>query len=483
MYVFWELLGLPTLNPIGLIAMIFTGSFLLELLLLLTVAVVGIHVLIERRRNHWQLIDPLNIMFGVFIIIYVFEPIAYFDALRSAYGETTLLRTQCYVIWAMICLTVGYHLPVSRRIGLALPSMPSRLRPELLHASGFAMIIIGLLGYAYSISSVGSISEWLSVGRGGTDYMSISGYGYMLESFLPIGVVLLALGVELNPTPIGFRVFIWILCGLQWLWFVYLGSRGRTILFLMTCAAIFFLPRRKNPPLWATAIVAAALFLLASFQAHYRGQFTGLSFHFDELSWSEVRARILPVTLGGTLGENNGASLGDLEYNCIAAVVDCVPEYVPYNYGGTLLELLTHGVPRAVWPEKRYPLFEYQTPIMEMRDLSRNWSFTPTSAYLSGPSFTFVGYWFHAGGAIGLFLGGLFTGSMMRWIRMYHDREPGSHGNLVFYLILLPIAFSDAATNPFWWVFSMAISILPLIIFLFWARVRQESHVPAPQLT
>jgi hypothetical protein len=459
--------------------------FLFTTLLLITTVLIGVHYYLEKKRQHWQLLDPFNAFLAVFFIIYVLEPLGFYKPLHTSYGDPILYRTQLSIIWALPWLLLGYHLKVSQRIGLKFPNMPAKLRPDLLQVAGLVMICLGIFGYAYSANSAGGLTAWLAVGRGGTDYEATTGYGVVLETFLPVGVILLLLRVEMNPTLLPTRLVIWGLAVLQWLWFVYLGSRGRTILFLLSLVAIFYLPRRKAPSLWLACLVAIPLFLLAAFQAQYRDRFTNLSLHLDQLTWSEVKTKILPASLGGDIGQDNGRSLGDLEYNCTTAVVDCVPTYVPYNYGGTLLELLTHGIPRALWPNKRYPLYEYQTPIMETRDLSRNWNMTNTSAFLRGPAFTYVGYWYHAGGYVALALAGLFTGAMLRWVRTYLDRDPNNQGNLILYLMLLPIGFQDAASTPFYWLFSLPLSLIPVIIFMFWARDREaaDSSAPQPALT
>ncbi len=462
--------------------MFFTPSFLFDFLIFITMVLIGVHLYIEKRHNHWQLIDPFNACLGVFAVIYIFEPIAYFDALRSAYGDGGMLLTQLWIIWAIIWLMVGYQLPFSRKLGNKLPSMPASLRPELLAGAGGVMIALGILGYLYTFASAGGIWNWLSVGRGGTNLEATTGYGVVLETFLPIGVILLLLRVELIPCATTYRVVVWSLSALQWLWFVYLGSRGRTILFLLTMAAIYYLPRRKSPPLVLAFVGAVFLFLLASFQAHYRGQFTGLSFHLNDLSVQEVKNNILPHSLGGMRGEDTGKSLGDLEYNCVAAVIDVVPSQVSFNYGFTLLELVTHGIPRAIWPNKVYPLYLAQTPVMRARELSRSWAYTPTTEFLKGPAFTYVGYWYHAGGGVALLLAGLFTGAMFRGIRCYLDRDPTSQGNLILYVLLLSIGFMDAASTPFYWLFSMPLSLIPVIIFLHWSRTDNAQPKLIPQL-
>src|SRR5262249_15644695 len=142
-----------------------------------------------------------------------------------------------------------------------------------------------------------------------------------------------------------------------WLWFVYLGSRSRTILFLIGLTAAYYVPRRRNPRVIAIVGAFVGLFLLTSFQAFYRGQFTDFSFHLEQLNWDDVKAKILPKAFGGERDSTAfSKGLGDLEMNCVLAVIEQVPQYVPYNYGYTVLELFTHAVPRNIWPTKHYPL-------------------------------------------------------------------------------------------------------------------------------
>src|SRR5262249_6405404 len=154
-------------------------------------------------------------------------------------------------------------------------------------------------------------------------------------------------------TPMPPRMCVWALGALQWIWFVYIGSRARTGVFMLTMIAAYYLPRRRNPAVWRILITVLLLSFLVGFQAEFRGQFTDLSFNFKELSWEKVKAKVLPASMGGTKGSRG--TLGDLEITCTTAVISLVPETVGYNYGYTLLEVPTHAIPRYFWPDKIYP--------------------------------------------------------------------------------------------------------------------------------
>lgn len=455
--------------------MFLTTSPIIDLLLLCVVGLFFIHFVIERRRGHWMLIDPFNAFWGGVLVCYVFQPITYYEQLQSEYGSAVLVETFVAIIWTLLWIMAGYHSRLGPRVGRKLPPMPSQVRADLLSVAGMILVGLGLVGYVIQVGTAGGFQNWISQGRGGTDWSSLNGYLAALEYFLPAGVTILVFTAELMSASRTIRAAVWSLAGIQWLWLVYLGSRSRTIMFLGTLAAAYYLPRRKNPRWWLVATAGVLLFLLTTFQAQYRGNFTNLSFNLNDLDSRQVMKSILPKQLGGNMGEDTGKPMGELEFNCVAAVIDLVPKQVDYNYGYTLLELVTRPIPRAIWPAKRYPQLEAQTPIMQLRRLSSFWIETENGRYLGGPAFTFVGYWYQVGGFVALCVAGFLAGVGFRTIRMVYDRMPGNAADIMMYTLLLPIGFYEAASNSLSWMFYLPLIILPVFFLL---RISRGSSQP-----
>jgi hypothetical protein len=460
--------------------MFLTPSPIADIWILAIIGLMFLESLRQMRQKRWMILDPLNMFWGGVLVCYVLQPIAYYESLTGWWGRDVLVKAIFWCFFGLVFVVIGYESKLGVRWGYKLPAMPRDLRPRAFYGLGLFFVALGFLGYAYLISTTPGLWAWLSVGRGGTNWGDTSGYLAALQTALPVGVTILLFHAGFHQISQIRRIVIWCAGGLMWLWFVYLGSRGQTIVFAVIVLAAYFLPRRRNPSLLFLAPLMAFLFLLTSFQAYYRGQFVGLSFNLGQLNWEEVQQRVLPKVFGGGKGVDYTRSQGDLEMNCVMAVVSLVPGRVGYNYGSTLLELVTHPIPRALWPAKRYPLYEAQTDLMREGQLSSHWVDSPDSpegGFLTGPALTYIGYWYHAGGGVALAIAGVLTGAFLRMIRTIYDREPSNQGNVLLYATLLQIGFVEAAATPLYWLFSLPVMVIPLIILLRYCRTREAPEM------
>ena len=91
-----------------------------------------------------------------------------------------------------------------------------------------------------------------------------------------------------------------------------------------------------------------------------------------------------------------------------------------------------------------------------------------------GPAFGFVGHWYYVGGFLGLAIGGVITGILLRLIRGFYDWGRHNESVVVIYPYLLSIGFGEAAATPMGWVTGLPFVLLPLIILL---RLCQQTHI------
>ncbi len=451
-----------------------TSSLLADLLLLAMVLAMGLHARACARRGQWFLLDPLNAFWAGALVCYVWQPIAHFDTLVSWRGGEVVETTLLMVLVSVVGLVVGYESRMGHRVGRSIPAMPARLRFDRLVLAALVLIALGIVGWGIFVASAGSWSEWISVGRGGTRMENLSSaYVAQLHSLLPVGVGLLLFSVEFHGVRGGWRMATWLVAGTQWLWFIYLGSRSRTIFFALLMLAAYFLPKRRNPPVWTIPVMAAAMVVLVQFQTTYRGKFTNLSI-WGNLDYEEVKESAPQWLVSGA--SRSGVSAG-VEFNCAAAVVELVPEVVDYNYGYTHLELFTRPIPRALWPDKIYPMYRAYTPLFREARLSTTVIPSAKEYLLMGPSFTFVGHWYSVGGPIALVIAAILTGVMFRGIRSIYDRQPGNEGDIVLYASLVPLGFGEAAGEPLFFLFTLPFTLGPLLLVLWFCRA------PAPSVT
>jgi hypothetical protein len=452
-----------------------SSTWLSNLLLVCIVGLIVVHSVSLMKRQRLLLLDPLYAFWAGVLIIYVGQPLSHGQTLIGWHSPGVFEASLFWSCVAFVFVVFGYEWRLGQRGGLKLPAVPSRLSPLKLSLAGYAMIVLGVLGYLYLFASAGGVTQWLSVGRGATDYENISAYVAQLVDLLPVGIGLLLFQMHFHPSSTPKKILVWILATLMWSWFFYLGSRSRMIGFTILGLGAYFLPRRKSPPLALVGTVFVLLFVLSKFQGSYRENFTNLSLNLDQIEMAEAEQKVLPIFLGGDQAVQNEEASSGIEFNCVMSVIELVPSEVPFNYGYGHLEVFTRWIPRAIWPGKRYPHMESVQGVLREADLSQ--ATVRDSDLLMGPAFTFVGHWYYVAGPFGLILGGLLAGVLFRLIRTLYDRDSGSEGGLLVYVSLISVGFSEAAATPLSWILTLPFVVGPLALILFLCRLKPaNSH-------
>ena len=332
-------------------------------------------------------------------------------------------------------------------------------------------MIIGLLGYYFMAESSGGVERWLSVPRGDTDYNVVSGYHALAIEFLHLGTVLFFLVFNLRKSRLGLLILSSIPITINLLWYLYLGSRSRTIALFLSFLLCIYLPKQKNPSFKFIIPVFLILFTITNFLEYNRDYFRNLSFNLDRVDVASSLDLALPNFLGGNLDYKEKIYTRGAEANVTMTVIDLVPDQIKFNYGYTMLEFFTRPIPRFLWKNKIYPLYEAQTPIMAKGQLS--YTTIPNSGgLLAGPAFGFLGYWYHLGGFLGLLIGGLWTGFFLKFLRQIYKRNPNSEGNLILFLPLVLIGFKEAAATPFNWIFTLPFILIVLVLVLKFTKIK-----------
>lgn len=448
-----------------------TSSPLSAVYLCAIIAMMIGHAWLCARRGRFLVLDPLNTFWGGALVCYVWQPIVHFDSLVSWRGVEIIERTLLLIVLSVAGLILGYEARLGRRIALRIPAMHAQLAPNPMRLSGLGVTALGLLGYAYLVASAGSWSAWLSHGRGGTDWGSVSGYWAQLIYLLPVGLSILLFHVGFHAVAGLERILVWTSGFVYWLWIVYLGSRSMMIGFTLVLLSAYYLPRRRNPPLALAAALAAGMLVLVQFQAAYRSRFTNLTI-LGNLDPEEVRASSSEWLVSGS-SRTSEANTG-LEFNCAAAVVEIVPERVDYNFGYAHLEKLTRPIPRALWPDKIYPALRAHTPIYREGGLSATPIATSKEPLLAGPTLTFLGHWYAVGGFLAVALAAFATGALFRALRRVYDRQPGNEGDVMLYAMLFPIGFTECAAEPLIFVFTLPFPILALLLVVRFSAARPQ---------
>jgi hypothetical protein len=457
--------------------MLFTPSVLTDTFILLCVALFGWHIRKLSRQGRWTVFDPLNFFWVGVFVIYIIEVMSNYDAYELWYGQAVVEDAMMWTFVGLVFLHVGYHLRVGRSLAARLPALPAKLaRIPFLWVS-IAFIVAGLAGWAIIFDSSGGLHEWATEPRGNVDWSAISGYVGTIADLLNVGVFLFVVYAEWNRSRLVTRLLAWVLLGLLLFFFLYLGTRSRTILVVLIALMAWSLPRRRSPPVLALAVIFACLFVVVRFQEHYREHFHDLSFNFQEIDWDEVPRKVLPRFF---FGDDSPSTAGrGTEFGITAGVVALVPDRIPYAHGIEFLQFFTQPIPRELWPGKRYPKNESWTPIYEAIGASDYWVDYVEVPFLAGPAPGFVASWYYNAGALGLLIGGLLVGIVLRVVRGAYDLAARNESYFIIYFLVGPVGFGEAVGHPFGFVYTLPLLLVPLAMMLFLIR-RKPPAMPTP---
>ena len=303
---------------------------------------VSVHVFWRTRQGGFLVIDPLNMFWGGIIVCYVVQPIAYFNQISEFQPTGDIPGALAWILGGLLCVIVGYESRLGAAMGRVVPPGPACLGRWRLAFLGLVSVVAGVAGYSYEISTAGGFDAWLAVPRGGTDWEVASSYVVLLTTLLPLGVALLLFAAEFGRGPALVRAAVWI-CGLLLLFRLVhiLGTRSRSILWVITLLTAYYLPRRKNPPLALIMLLFPLLLVGSSFLVQNRDRFTDLSLNLSLQEASERWHSAVRDALGyGEQGYRREIQAG-LEFNYVLAAIELVPAQVSYTYGYNFLEILT----------------------------------------------------------------------------------------------------------------------------------------------
>ncbi|PPD49816.1 MAG: hypothetical protein CTY16_03075 [Methylobacter sp.] len=451
----------------------FLESEIADFLLMSIIALILGHTMKLYYQKRWFALEPLNAFWVGIYMSYISPIISFENILRSWHADGVFEETLFWILFGFIWLIVGYELKIGVRLGRHLPRIADNISPFKLKLFGWLLVGLGFIGYIHLFESSGGFYAWVAVPRGGTNYEEIIGYLGQLADLLPAGISLLVFQVYIHPSSKLEKLVPWMLAALMLWWFIYLGTRSRTIMLTISLLAAVYLPKRKNPPLYLILSILLSLMIITKFQSNYRNYFTNLSFNLDQMDLQEAYGVSVPTFLGGSSASKKELVSGGLEINCTLSVVELVPSNVDYNYGYGHLEVFTRLIPRALWPNKIYPGMESVQGVLKEAQLSG--AYVRDRDLLMGPAFSYIGHWYYVGGAVALVIAGIATGIFFRAIYSYYDYNSNSQGTVILYSLLIPIGFGEASTTPMSWVFTLPFILIPLGVVLRFSRLKRNS--------
>ena len=396
-------------------------AFLLILIALIPVVAVARE---WRLAGGWHFLNPVNAFWLAFVYAGVAQPLLSDDKWIPFYGESVFLQTLAMFVVLGIAFAVGYGLPVAARASHALPDFPAPSQPKIFW-TGLLLLGVGLLGYYLVMDASGGPALYLSSPRENTNF-DLSAYVYTLPRVATLGLMILLCHAFSQRESYVYKTSVVVLALLNLIWQAYTGTREGTIMMLVILFGSIYAAKRRNPPLVAIAVLLPTIFFIFGFIPTYRGDFRNLSFNLKD-----PPAQVVDRSFGffsdpefgdqapSTYQPDKGPDLWS-DFGMAISVAYYVPQRVKYDYGYMLLETVTHGIPRALWPGKIYPesvewdRFHRVTNISTAENLE---------GLRGGPSPTMVGKYFYIGGWIGLILGGMFSGFCFRFLWEFLRRQ------------------------------------------------------------
>ena len=398
----------------------------METLLLFAIVLVPVVSVAREWRlaGSWHFLNPVNAFWLTFLYAGVAQPLLSQEKWIPFYGEATFVQALAMFLVLGIAFAAGYGLPFARRASRLLPDFvaPSQ---EKIFWTGLLLVGIGLLGYVMVMNASGGPALYLSSPRENTNF-ELSGYVYTLPRVATLGLMILLCQAFSLREAYFYKVSVVLLGLLNLLWQAYTGTREGTITIMVILFGSIYAAQRRNPPVLATLVLLPTVFFVFGFIPTYRGGFRDLSFNLKDEP-TEIVDRSFGFFSDPDFGNqapsvykrDKGPDLWS-DFGMAISVAYYVPERVGYDYGYMLLETLTHGIPRALWPGKIYPESESWDRFHQVSGIS---DAINLAGFRAGPSPTMPGKYFYIGGWLGLILGGLFSGFCFRFLWEFLSRQ------------------------------------------------------------
>lgn len=407
----------------------------------------------------WWFLDPINTFWIAYLLFGVVQPCTFRTGWIDVYGIKTVLMTLGMFLLAGCSVCAGYRMDLGRRLGMKLPLPRGQDDVRRLIALGISAVVLGSTVYVYVISSSGGIAFFLSKSRTNINYDQVSISMLTLLPLVPLGLlILLCTCYATNSRLIARHIALG--ATVMWgVWCVYSGTRSGLITTAVIIVGALFGSERRNPSIWVGIFAVLAVVTLVGFTTAYRGALYGARFNSND-TFTEA----LDNSLNSYTQQQGELPPMGAEFSIAQAVVQNVPEQVPYNLGRMLLEILTRPIPRSLWPDKVYPEGEAWDHIHRIAGTA---GWVNNVGYMAGPAPSFVGKYYYMGGIVGVMFGGLWTGIFLNAARTYIRLYPPA-AQMLLAVGCAQLGFSEM-NNPLSLVFGWLPSIgaaLALIILL-----------------
>ena len=428
-----------------------------EVLLLVGIAaILAAPAAVRFATGALDLLEPIQWLCAAFGVMFVATPaalLAYDDLTFHTLFDIApgLDKALVVALVGSASVVIGYAIPLGRHLAASTPRI-SDPDVRVFYWAGVLLVLAGLGGYALFATRAQVPVAGLLWGGPRVDSAVASAYLYQAPFLaIPGALLLLAAGlisrrrrVILGSSALAVLISISLAVSGFRLW----------LLLLLSSLIIYPLLRtgRRPPAALVVAVAVPAVLIAASLrEVTQEGGVKGVSEAI--VSTASDPERAVRETLTGDDTEMVGA---------LAVEVELIPSRLPHEPGLTAVTLVTHPVPRSLWPEKP------NLPDGRLNEfLFGSWGVRASDP---GVAFSLLGAFYWDSGLIGVFLGMSLVGVGLRFAWEYVRRHSLCELAMLIHASVLPLIVVLARGNlPD--TFSRALFTLgPLVVLGFVTR-------------
>lgn len=412
-------------------------QFSLRELLLFLIGVVLIGPLIHKAvKGQFDILEPLVWINGSFLIMFFARPIALIDSdsfvFRERYDISGTFDAALVVALAgCFGIQLGYCSGFPKRVAANTPPLPSTFHPSTSVLLSIGMIAIAIIVYWQTRVTGESAS---------------TAYIYLLPYLMaPACMILTHLGRFYRSTVLS--VIAYLIIASYCLLLIPTGKR-LTLMQIVMAFIILFMLRHHYRPRFIGVVVSlvAAFYLTTSLRDLTMGNdlFT---------AWGSIMTHVQDTS--GSL--QTFFTSNDTEmFDGLAQELTIVPESLKYQHGSSLYLLVTHIIPRSLWPDKPYGAEDLLNQQLFETDLG-----------MAGVAYSILGGFYYDSGILGVIIGTFFLGLTFRFVWEYFRYNQNNDVVCMIYAASLPFTISIARGN-LQYLLAVALFIVAPIVVVAW---------------
>jgi hypothetical protein len=401
-------------------------------LLLTGVAIVTIAPAVARYRSEHTMLDPLIWGSLTLAVMFVVRPLALVLYQQTSYKgfDLTAQFDQVLVMATVgaLAFAVGYRANVGRRFARIVPVVPDDSDDNSVILFAVGVCFVAMLAYAEAAISIG-VSPTAVFSTGFVQNPNQSSAYLYLAPYMPVPAALLLFRTGLRRKQVSVVVASLLVVVVMVNIIASSGKRFWTLLFLSAFVLYPILRFRWRVPLrfGIPAVLVMLIFVQATQDRRAGDNRRAVKSTEPSITSSLIETTIHParsvkaLLLGPTIEMFDA---DDLEFQY-------VPQTLGYHPFSAIENLVAAPIPRQLWPSKPFN----SDGILDKTFFGEH-GVTSSSASVA---FSVLGGFYYDSGLIGVALGMLFIGTLLRVLYEYFTTHRDNEFVIVMYSLALPI--------------------------------------------